>query len=106
MTPVSVRAEGEEMPGVRDAVDFIAELRQTADLSRLPVGRDVVVGAELDLQPMLHSPAACGNKRVELRRICHWPIPHQILGGKNPRCRADEPLRQINGQAQKINRRT
>lgn len=28
---------------MRDAVDFIAELRQTADLSTLPVGRDVVV---------------------------------------------------------------
>ena len=28
---------------LRDAVDFIAELRQTADLSTLPVGRDVVV---------------------------------------------------------------
>ncbi len=28
---------------LRDAVDFIAELRQTRDLSRLPVGRDVVV---------------------------------------------------------------
>lgn len=29
--------------GVRNAVDFIAELRQTADLSTLPVGRSVVV---------------------------------------------------------------
>jgi dihydropyrimidine dehydrogenase (NAD+) subunit PreT len=29
--------------GVRDAVDFIAELRQAADLSALPVGRRVVV---------------------------------------------------------------
>lgn len=28
---------------LRDAVDFIAELRQTDDLTRLPVGRDVVV---------------------------------------------------------------
>lgn len=28
---------------LRDAVDFIAELRQTADLTALPVGRDVVV---------------------------------------------------------------
>jgi glutamate synthase (NADPH/NADH) small chain len=34
---------GEELPGVRDAVDFIAELRQKADLSKLPIGRDVVV---------------------------------------------------------------
>jgi dihydropyrimidine dehydrogenase (NAD+) subunit PreT len=39
----ALRAEGEEKAGVRDAVDFIAELRQTPDLSTLPVGRDVVV---------------------------------------------------------------
>jgi glutamate synthase (NADPH/NADH) small chain len=39
----ALRAEGEDKAGVRDAVDFIAELRQTADLSTLPVGRDVVV---------------------------------------------------------------
>ncbi|MFS4438925.1 NAD(P)-dependent oxidoreductase [Paracoccaceae bacterium GXU_MW_L88] len=34
---------GGEMNGLRDAVDFIAELRQTEDLTTLPVGRDVVV---------------------------------------------------------------
>jgi dihydropyrimidine dehydrogenase (NAD+) subunit PreT len=34
---------GEDMPGLRPAVDFIAELRQTEDLTRLPVGRNVVV---------------------------------------------------------------
>ena len=39
----ALRAEGEDKAGVRDAVDFIAELRQAADLSKLPVGRDVVV---------------------------------------------------------------
>ena len=39
----ALRAAGEEMEGVRNAVDFIAELRQTTDLSRLPVGRNVVV---------------------------------------------------------------
>ena len=39
----ALRAEGEDKAGVRDAVDFIAELRQTADLTTLPVGRDVVV---------------------------------------------------------------
>ena len=38
----ALRVAGEDLPGVRDAVDFIAELRQ-ADLSTLPVGRDVVV---------------------------------------------------------------
>jgi dihydropyrimidine dehydrogenase (NAD+) subunit PreT len=35
--------EGEDLAGVRNAVDFIAELRQTPDLSRLPIGRRVVV---------------------------------------------------------------
>ena len=35
--------EGEQLAGVRNAVDFIAELRQSPDLARLPVGRRVVV---------------------------------------------------------------
>ncbi len=35
--------EQPEVPGLRAAVDFIAELRQASDLSKLPVGRDVVV---------------------------------------------------------------
>ena len=39
----ALRAAGEDLPGVRNAVDFIAELRQATDLSALPVGRDVVV---------------------------------------------------------------
>jgi glutamate synthase (NADPH/NADH) small chain len=34
---------GEELAGVEDAVDYIAQLRQTDDLSRLPIGRRVVV---------------------------------------------------------------
>jgi glutamate synthase (NADPH/NADH) small chain len=34
---------GEHLDGVQDAVDFIATLRQTADLATLPVGRRVVV---------------------------------------------------------------
>lgn len=33
----------ESLPGVRDAVDFIAELRQAADKATVPVGRRVVV---------------------------------------------------------------
>lgn len=36
-------ATGDDKDGVRDAVDFIAELRQAEDLAALPVGRDVVV---------------------------------------------------------------
>jgi dihydropyrimidine dehydrogenase (NAD+) subunit PreT len=39
----ALRAAGEDLAGVRNAVDFIADLRQSADLATLPVGRDVVV---------------------------------------------------------------
>jgi len=39
----ALRAEGEDKDGVRNAVDFIAELRQADDKGALPVGRDVVV---------------------------------------------------------------
>ncbi|MDO9637361.1 MAG: NAD(P)-dependent oxidoreductase [Pseudotabrizicola sp.] len=39
----ALRAPGEDKAGVTDAVDFIAELRQTTDLTTLPIGRDVVV---------------------------------------------------------------
>ena len=39
----ALRAAGEDKTGVQDAVDFIADLRQTTDLASLPVGRDVVV---------------------------------------------------------------
>ena len=39
----ALRAEGEDKAGVHNAVDFIAELRQAADVATLPVGRDVVV---------------------------------------------------------------
>jgi glutamate synthase (NADPH/NADH) small chain len=39
----ALRADGEAAEGVRDAVEFIAELRQTSDLGGLPVGRRVVV---------------------------------------------------------------
>jgi glutamate synthase (NADPH/NADH) small chain len=39
----ALRSEGEDKDGVRDAVDFIAELRQAKDMAQLPVGRDVVV---------------------------------------------------------------
>ena len=39
----ALRVAGEDLPFVRDAVDFIEELRQTEDKSRLPIGRNVVV---------------------------------------------------------------
>ncbi|HWK65944.1 MAG TPA: NAD(P)-dependent oxidoreductase [Rhizobiaceae bacterium] len=39
----ALRAEGEDTEGVENAVEFIAELRQAADLGTLPIGRRVVV---------------------------------------------------------------
>ena len=39
----TLRAEGEDKDNVTDAVSFISDLRQTGDLSSLPVGRRVVV---------------------------------------------------------------
>jgi len=36
-------ADGEDLSGVANAVDYIAELRQAADLAALPVGRRIVV---------------------------------------------------------------
>ena len=39
----ALKAEGEELTNVVDAVEFIAALRQATDRSKLPVGRDVVV---------------------------------------------------------------
>jgi len=39
----ALRAENEDSAGVRNAVDFIAELRQASDLAALPVGRRIVV---------------------------------------------------------------
>ncbi|TPJ73927.1 NAD(P)-dependent oxidoreductase [Mesorhizobium sp. B2-6-2] len=39
----ALRAEGEDVDGVLNAVEFISELRQASDLSGLPVGRRVIV---------------------------------------------------------------
>ena len=39
----ALRAEGEDADGVENAVEFIAELRQSGNLAGLPVGRRVVV---------------------------------------------------------------
>jgi dihydropyrimidine dehydrogenase (NAD+) subunit PreT len=39
----ALRADGENADGALNAVDFIADLRQSSDLSSLPIGRRVVV---------------------------------------------------------------
>ncbi len=39
----ALNLDGEDKEGLRDAVDFIADLRQASDVAAVPVGRDVVV---------------------------------------------------------------
>jgi len=39
----ALECEGEHLPGVANAIDYIAQLRSSEDLARLPVGRRVVV---------------------------------------------------------------
>lgn len=96
---------GESLAGVRDAVDFIAELRQTEDKSRLPIGRRVVVvgggmtavdaavqsrllGAESVHIVYRRGPATMGASRAEQDwartngvTIHHWLVPDTVLGG-------------------------
>ena len=95
---------GEGLAGVRDAVDFIAELRQCADLSTLPVGRRVVVigggmtavdaavqshllGAESVHIVYRRGPEAMSASKAEQEwaqthgvTIHHWMAPVEIVG--------------------------
>ena len=96
--------EGEELPGVEDAVDYIARLRQAEDLSSLPVGRRVVVvgggmtaidiavqskllGAEEvtivyrrgqeQMKASAYEQEVAQTSGVALR---HWAVPTRVLG--------------------------
>jgi glutamate synthase (NADPH/NADH) small chain len=94
---------GEDLPGVRNAVDFIADLRQCADLTTLPVGRRVVVigggntaidaaiqsrrlGAEEVTLVYRRGPESMSATAVEQAfardegvRILHWARPTRLL---------------------------
>jgi glutamate synthase (NADPH/NADH) small chain len=94
---------GETLAGVRDAVDFIAELRQADDKGTLPVGRRVVVigggntaidaatqsrrlGAEDVTIVYRRGPAEMSATHHEQDwaqtngvRIRHWAAPHRLL---------------------------
>lgn len=96
--------DGESLGGVRNAVDFIAELRQTGDKGTLPVGRRVVVigggntaidaatqarrlGAEEVTMVYRRGPSdmtATGDEQDWAQtngvRIRHWATPHRLLG--------------------------
>ncbi|MBT8136518.1 MAG: NAD(P)-dependent oxidoreductase [Gammaproteobacteria bacterium] len=100
----ALRLAGEDKPGVEDAVDYIAQLRQTADKSTLPVGRRVVVigggmtaidiavqskrlGAEEVTIAYRRGPEQMNASRYEQQvaqtsgvKIRHWLQPRQILG--------------------------
>jgi len=96
--------EGETLAGVRDAVDFIAELRQAADKTVVPIGRRVVVigGGNTAIDAATQS-RRLGAEDVTIVyrrgvsemsatkdeqdwaqtngvRIRHWATPHRLLG--------------------------
>lgn len=97
---------GDNLGGVQDAVDFIATLRQSADLSTLPVGRRVVVigggmtaidaavqvrllGAQSVHMVYRRGPEAMSASMVEqelaLKRgviIQHWLAPLDIIASR------------------------
>ncbi len=98
---------GEDMDGVVDAVDYIAELRQAQDLAKLPVGRRVVVigggmtaidiavqsrrlGAEEVDMVYRRGPEQMGASRYEQElamtsgvRIRHWAMPVALHGERH-----------------------
>ncbi|TVQ83374.1 MAG: NAD(P)-dependent oxidoreductase [Micavibrio sp.] len=96
--------DGEDLQGVENAVDYIAELRQAKDLSKLPVGRKIVVigggntaidiaiqtkrlGAEdvtlvyrrseKDMNATWHEQELAQNNGVVIK---HWAQPKRLIG--------------------------
>jgi dihydropyrimidine dehydrogenase (NAD+) subunit PreT len=100
----ALELEGEQLPGVRNAVEFIAELRQHDNLTTLPIGRRVVVigggntaidaaiqskrlgaetvtlvyrrGAEA-MSATSHEQAFAKSEGVN---VIHWAQPRRLLG--------------------------
>ncbi len=95
--------EGERMPGVHDAVEFIAALRQSDDFATLPVGRRVVVigggntavdaavqskklGAEVVSMVYRRGPDSMSATHVEQAyaksqgvHVIHWAAPRRLV---------------------------
>ena len=101
----SLGIEGEDMTGVLNAIEYIADLRQAEDKSKLPVGRNVVViGGGMTAIDVAVQSKRLGAEQVHLvyRRgpeqmsasvfeqtlartsgvaIHHWASPERIIGG-------------------------
>ncbi len=98
---------GEDLPGVRDAVDFIADLRQADNVAALPIGRRVVVvgggmtaidaavqarllGAESVSIVYRRGPESMPASSVEREwaqtrgvNFLHWLAPEEIIGHRD-----------------------
>ena len=118
--------EGEQVAGVRNAVDFIAELRQCADLSRLAVGRRVVVvgggntaidasvqsrklGAELVTMVYRRGAASMGATPAEQEfaktqgvTIVEWAQPRRIVAADGALAAVEFEYTQLDGQGRLI----
>ena len=101
---------GEELQGVQDAVDFIASLRQTADVATVPMGRRVIVigggmtavdaavqskllGAKVVHMVYRRGPQSMSASRAEQEWaqtngvvLHHWLAPMEILGHDGHAC--------------------
>ncbi len=98
--------ENEDMPGVYDAIDYIGDLRQADDKSKLPVGRRIVVvgggmtavdiaiqtkrlGADEVTMVYRRGPEQMGASRYEQElaqtndvKIIYWAMPVELVGEK------------------------
>jgi dihydropyrimidine dehydrogenase (NAD+) subunit PreT len=96
--------DGEALCGVRNAVDFIAELRQSPDVSQLPIGRRIIVigggntaidaavqsrrlGAEHVTLVYRRAPQSMSATAAEQEfaktegvSVIHWAQPRRIVG--------------------------
>jgi dihydropyrimidine dehydrogenase (NAD+) subunit PreT len=60
-------AENDDLPGVLNAIEYIAELRQANDLSKLPVGKNiVVVGGGMTAVDIAVQSKRLGAERVDM----------------------------------------
>jgi len=118
--------DGERLDGVRNAVDFIAELRQCADLARLAVGRRVVVigggntaidasvqsrklGAESVTMVYRRGAASMGATPAEQEfaktqgvTIVEWAQPRRILAADGALAAIEFEYTQLDGQGRLI----